>query len=399
MRPTLLAIEAPLRDTGSMTSARGTTASTGAPGRPLRALFVNENLGGHASMHLYIRQALADVPELEGNFVDVPRAGWIRKLLAAPVPGLATHDLDLQPLRAQLLQSMWVRRLLARAAQSYDVVHVYTQSTALLSAPQLAAGPTVVSTDGTATQNAYHLPYRSPTRHTASQVRIARRFEDRVYAAATLVVAQSEWAADSLRSTYGVDADRIRVIPFGVPMPPPVSRQEAEGLPKVTFVGKSLERKGGLRLLDTFRQHLRGRCELNLVTLEPVASEPGVRVHNDFTPGDRRLLDLLAASAVFAFPSEMDNSPYSVLEAMVAALPVVTTRVGGIPEMVLDGETGLLVGRDNAELAAAIGTLLDDADLRRKMGDAARRRAEERFDAAHTTRRLAEVLREARERF
>jgi glycosyltransferase involved in cell wall biosynthesis len=67
--------------------------------------------------------------------------------------------------------------------------------------------------------------------------------------------------------------------------------------------------------------------------------------------------------------------------------------------MVVDGETGLLVGRDNAELAAAIGTLLDDADLRRKMGDAARRRAEERFDAAHTTRRLAEVLREARERF
>ena len=122
MRPTLLAIEAPLRDTGSMTSARGTTASTGAPGRPLRALFVNENLGGHASMHLYIRQALADVPELEGDFVDVPRAGWIRKLLAAPVPGLATHDLDLQPLRAQLLQSMWVRQLLARAARSYDVV-------------------------------------------------------------------------------------------------------------------------------------------------------------------------------------------------------------------------------------------------------------------------------------
>jgi glycosyltransferase involved in cell wall biosynthesis len=160
-----------------------------------------------------------------------------------------------------------------------------------------------------------------------------------------------------------------------------------------------MERKGGLRLLHAFREHLRGRCELNLVTLERVPPEPGVRVHNDFTPGDPRLVELLARSAVFAFPSDMDNSPYSVLEAMVAGLPVVTTRVGGIPEMVLDGETGLLVGDDDSELAAAIGRLLDDADLRHDMGRAARRRAEERFDAAETTRLLADVLREARDRF
>jgi alpha-maltose-1-phosphate synthase len=365
----------------------------------LSTLFVNENLGGHTSMHLYLRQALVQVPELEGAFVDVPRAGLVRKLLAAPVPVLAGQDLDLQPLRAQLLQSLWVRRLLTRRAGSYDVVHVYTQSTALLSASQLAARPSVVSTDGTGTQNAYHLPYRSPTRHTASQVRAARRFEDRVYAAATLVVAQSEWAARSLRSTYGVQPERVRVIPFGVPMPPAVARHEPDGLPKVTFVGKSLQRKGGLRLLQTFREHLRGRCELNLVTLEPLAPEPGVRVHNGFTPGDPRLTDLLSRSAVFAFPSDMDNSPYSVLEAMVAGLPVVTTRVGGIPEMVLDGETGTLVGDDDTELAGAIATLLDDAERRREMGHAARRRAEERFDVVGTTRRLADVLREARDRF
>ncbi|MBV8949792.1 MAG: glycosyltransferase family 4 protein, partial [Actinobacteria bacterium] len=215
----------------------------------------------------------------------------------------------------------------------------------------------------------------------------------------TLVVAQSEWAARSLRTAYGVDPDRIRVIPFGVPMPPPVAREDPDGLPKVTFVGKSLERKGGLRLLEAFRRHLRGRCELNLVTLEPLPPEPDVRVHNDFTPGDPRLARLLACSAVFAFPSDMDNSPYSVLEAMVAGVPVVSTRVGGIPEMVLDGETGVLVGDDADELAGAISRLLDDATLRRDMGRAARQRAEERFDALQTTRRLAEVLHEAHLRF
>ncbi len=382
-----------------MTDTHRSVAPSRALRRPLRALFVNENLGGHKSMHLYLRDALAGVPELEGDFVDVPSAGFARKVLAAPVPFLASRDLDLQPLRAQLLQSLWVKRLLAGMASSYDVLHVYTQSTALLSPSQLAAQPTVVSTDGTATQNAYHLPYRAPTRHTASQVRVARLFEDRVYRSATLVVAQSEWAARSLRDTYGVDADRVRVIPFGVPMPPMVPREEPDGLPKVTFVGKSLERKGGLRLLQAFRNHLRGRCELNIVTLEQLPPEEGVRVHNDFTPGDPRLVELLARSAVFAFPSDMDNSPYSVLEAMVAGLPVVTTRVGGIPEMVVDGETGLLVGDDERQLADAIARLLDDAAMRREMGLAARRRAEERFDAARTTRRLAEVLGEAHERF
>jgi alpha-maltose-1-phosphate synthase len=365
----------------------------------LRTLFVNENLGGHASMHLYIRQVIGHVSDMAADFVDVPHAGLVRKLLAAPVPGLAELDLDLQPLRAQLLQSLWVRRLLERVGSAYDVVHVYTQSTALLSAAHLATRPSVVSTDGTATQNAYHIPYRRATRHTASQVRVARLFEDRVYDAATLVVAQSEWAARSLLTTYGLPADKVRVIPFGVPVPPEVPRREAQGLPQVTFVGKSLERKGGLRLLRTFREHLRGRCELNLVTLEPVAPEPGVRVINDFTPGDARLVELLSRSALFAFPSDMDNSPYSVLEAMVAGLPVVATRVGGVPEMVVHGETGLLVGDDDRDLAAAISTLLDDHGARERMGRAGRSRVEARYDARDTTRDLAGVLHEAKERF
>jgi glycosyltransferase involved in cell wall biosynthesis len=385
---------------GDVTTAQGSVVrdARDASAR-LRTLFVNENLGGHASMHLYIRQVLGHVSDMAADFVDVPHAGLVRKLLAAPVPGLAGLDLDLQPLRAQLLQSLWVRRLLERVGGAYDVVHVYTQSTALLSAAQLATRPSVVSTDGTAAQNAYHIPYRRATRHTASQVRVARLFEDRVYAAATLVVAQSEWAARSLLTTYGLPADKVRVIPFGVPVPPAVPRREADGLPQVTFVGKSLERKGGLRLLRTFREHLRGRCELNLVTLEPVAPEPGVRVINDFTPGDARLVELLSRSALFAFPSDMDNSPYSVLEAMVAGLPVVATRVGGVPEMVVHGETGLLVGDDDRDLAAAISTLLDDAGARERMGRAGRSRVEARFDARDTTRDLAGVLREARERF
>ena len=72
--------------------------------------------------------------------------------------------------------------------------------------------------------------------------------------------------------------------------------------------------------------------------------------------------------------------PLSVLEAMAAGLPVVASAVGGLHEVVVDGETGFLVppGRPE-ELAAALGRLIGDAELRRTLGDAGRRRAEERF--------------------
>ena len=107
---------------------------------------------------------------------------------------------------------------------------------------------------------------------------------------------------------------------------------------------------------------------------------------------------MLARSALFALPSEIDKSPYSVLEAMFAGLAVVSTPVGGIPEMVLDGETGILVPPgDDVAIADAIERILGDDELRMRMGQAARTRAHERFDARKTTADLLSVLAEARQ--
>jgi glycosyltransferase involved in cell wall biosynthesis len=79
--------------------------------------------------------------------------------------------------------------------------------------------------------------------------------------------------------------------------------------------------------------------------------------------------------------------PISILEAMAAGLPVVASAVGGIPEIVVDGETGLIVPpRDPDALAAALRRLLDDPELRRRMGDAGRARAEEHFDVERSRR-------------
>lgn len=90
---------------------------------------------------------------------------------------------------------------------------------------------------------------------------------------------------------------------------------------------------------------------------------------------------LLAAADVFVLSSRSEGAPFSILEAMAAGLPVVASDVGGVGELVADGETGLLVASaDSARLAEALRSLLADPGLRKRLGAAGQARARERFD-------------------
>ena len=368
-----------------------------------RLILLNENLGGHATMHLHIYRALAERPEVDLVALDVPPRTFVRRVAGLHIPGLAYLDADLASIRAQLALSKTADRMLraAIAAGPVGAIHAYSQNAVLRSADALRAHPSVVSTDGSAAQNAVQLPFRRPGRFTPAMAKIGEHFEGQVFDAATIVVAQSEWCARAIRNRYDMGPERLRVIPFGIIPPPPAPVVEADpnALPEITFTGNSMERKGGRALVAAYRARLRGKCILNLVTPEPVEEEPGIRVFSDFTPGDPRLVAMLARSALFALPSEIDKSPYSVLEAMFAGLAVVATPVGGIPEMVLDGETGILVPPgDDVAIADAIERVLGDDELRIRMGQAARTRAHDRFDARKTTADLLGVLAEARQR-
>jgi len=125
--------------------------------------------------------------------------------------------------------------------------------------------------------------------------------------------------------------------------------------------------------------------------LERESERLGIRERVEFgfhedVPGLLETLD------VVALPSWTEGLPLVLLEAMARGRPVVATPVGGTPELVTDGETGLLVPpRDPEALAEALRRVLDEPDLARRLGEAARARVAERFSAAEQERRMLEI--------
>jgi glycosyltransferase involved in cell wall biosynthesis len=102
--------------------------------------------------------------------------------------------------------------------------------------------------------------------------------------------------------------------------------------------------------------------------------------------------DILAASDIFALPSVDEPFGRAIVEAMACEKPVVATRSGGVPEIVVEGETGLLVSPgDDGELAAALRQLTGSEELRRRMGKAGRERAMRLFDVNRTAAQVQEL--------
>ena len=209
-----------------------------------------------------------------------------------------------------------------------------------------------------------------------------------------------------LTASLGVDPERIRVIHNAVePGPPPPPRPA--GAP-VTFacVAVLREEKGHADLLDAFGRvaAMRPGVRLRLVGDGPLRPELTARVaaagladRVEFLGARDDVAAVLADCDVVALASTtVENFPYAILEAMAAARPVVCTAVGGVPELVDDGHTGHLVPpRAPGLLAARLLALADDADERRRLGAAGRRRVEERFGVEMQARRVERELLDA----
>jgi glycosyltransferase involved in cell wall biosynthesis len=203
----------------------------------------------------------------------------------------------------------------------------------------------------------------------------------------------SRWAADSIVRDYGADPAKVTVIAPGIDTARwTINRKEESGPVKLLFVGGDFGRKGGRLLLELYRTHLRDRCQLDMVTTADIEDEPGVRVHRGLMPTDPRLQDLYRSADIFVLPTLADCFSMAALEAMASGLPVVISDVGGISEIVIDGETGRLVPPgDSRSLLQAIVSLLAQPGTRARFGAAGRRRVEDRFDAIRQAQQLGRV--------
>jgi len=156
--------------------------------------------------------------------------------------------------------------------------------------------------------------------------------------------------------------------------------------PVITFVGRLSPPKDPLVLLEAcnviggeFNVLLVGEGELRK-PVEQFLDHYGLQ-DRVFLMGERRdIPEILSASDIFVLVSRWEGLPRAIIEAMMAGLPVVATNVGGIAELVENGVTGYLVPRqDPQSLALSLRRLISDHQLRRRLGDAGRKRALEKF--------------------
>lgn len=187
---------------------------------------------------------------------------------------------------------------------------------------------------------------------------------------------------DTLIQTIGVPASRVTYIPNGVDTqffcPAPVPARS----PEIVCVGRMVGDKDHATLLEAFARVLlvEPQARLHLVGDGPLADAVRDRADRPdccgrvlLHPGSTDLRPLLHQARVFALASVSEGLPNVLLEAMSCALPVVATRVGGIPDLVSHEQCGLLVpSRDPAALAAALIRLLGDPGACAGMGAAGR---------------------------
>lgn len=197
-------------------------------------------------------------------------------------------------------------------------------------------------------------------------------------------------------------------------VPSPSARPLRDRKPIVLFAGRLIEKKGLAYLIDAMALVRTSIPDAELVvagtgplreTLARRAEDAGVRVEFLGRIPPEAVGGWMAEASLYCMPSvraangDAEGLPTAVVEAMACGLPVVATRHAGIPEAVVHGETGLLSDeRDVATLASHLTSLLGDAELRARFGDAARVRATTHFDHRHQATLLESIYDDVRER-
>jgi glycosyltransferase involved in cell wall biosynthesis len=376
-----------------------------------RVLFVNSGILGHRAVAGLIEDTVRLASSLDATHIDLSRGLTLgdriaRRLFSvrlAPGTGVA-GNLDFRRWREELNVGLLAARRIAAAErhQRFDVLHFHTQAAAYASVRRMQRTPSIVSID--ATQRLASREAVSSIGRLTYQPNIAH--DRRIFSRAAAIVSTSEWAARDLVQDDPRCASKLQVMPY--PVRPLCDAQwlarrsnEQSSPPRVLFMGGDFPRKGGADLLDVWRaEGLSGRATLDLVTdwpLDAAQLPGGVTLRRGITPHSPAWTELWRHADLFAMPTRHEAFGMVFQEAAAAGLPVVATHINAIPEIVVDGVTGMLVPpRDRAALAQALRTLIIDGELRRRLGAAGFERSRTIYAPERYASRLEAVVHAAR---
>lgn len=266
---------------------------------------------------------------------------------------------------------------------------------------------------GAIAARALRVPYVS-TRHNDDRYLLGPfRHVDRAFArGARRLIAISD-AVRAFLIAAGHDRGKLVTIHYGLDELPPTPSElapDAAGIPGeaplLLAVGRLIAQKDHATLLHAFAAVRERHPEARLAILGSGPLQGETRTHavelglGDAVvlPGRLAIRDWLERADVFVHSSRWEGFGIVLLEAMLAGLPVVATRASAVPEVVADGETGLLVEPgDAASFAAALDRLLSEPGLARRLGDAGRTRARGEFSVTRMAERTLEVYRAAQQ--
>lgn len=294
--------------------------------------------------------------------------------------------------RSLLLRRLWFNLTLpARLrALSYDLIVGFDIDGVRLAAA--ASAPYVCSIKGVLAEEA-----RCERGWPRLMLSVLSLLERRNARRAPLVLSTSRYCCDRIRQHYGVPVERLALVPEGIDLdlwqpssdPDSLAAADARRDPfTVLCVARHYPRKRILDLIRAFAQVRRHEPRARLVVIgdgpEHEALRQAVLEHEladcvqllGALPADEEVRGWYGRASLFCLPSEQEGFGIVFLEAMASGLPVVSTTAAAIPEVVPDGEAGLLVHpRDPAALAEALLRLLQDPGLRSRLRDCGRRHA------------------------
>lgn len=232
----------------------------------------------------------------------------------------------------------------------------------------------------------------------------------KIFEAATVVVTVSDFAVARLRERFPDCATKFHRVYNGVEVETFRPAMFHGSVPLILSIGRLIEKKGFGDLIDAcaelkaagfeFRCEIVGEGPLDEVLAAQIAARGLQREVELLGPLSQfEIKARLQVANVFVLACTrdaeggMDNLPTVIMEAMASGLPVISTHVGGVPEMVQPGVNGGLVAEQDAiALAEALGRMITDAPRARKFGAESRRLAQEKFSLVENVRSLARLL-------